>query len=52
MLVVLVLTSLAAGLLMQASTHVLGLQQRLNAQLERLRGPQLGADWLRQVVAD
>ena len=50
MLVVLVLTSLAAGLLMQASTQVLGLQQRLNAQLERLRGPQLGADWLRQVV--
>ena len=47
---VLVLTSLAAGLLMQASTQVLGLQQRLNAQLERLRGPQLGADWLRQVV--
>ena len=50
MLVVLILTSLAAGLLMEASTHVLGLQQRLNAQLERLRGPALSADWLRQVV--
>ena len=50
MLVVLVLTSLAAGLLMEASTHVLGLQQRLNGQLERLRGPALSADWLRQVV--
>lgn len=50
MLVVLIITSLAAALLMQASTHVLGLQQRLNAQLERLRGPALSADWLRQVV--
>lgn len=50
MLVVLIITSLAAGLLMEASTHVLGLQQRLNAQLERLRGPALSADWLRQVV--
>lgn len=50
MLVVLVLTSLAAGLLMQASAHVLGLQQRLNGQLDRLRGPALSADWLRQVV--
>lgn len=50
MLVVLIITSLAAGLLMEASTHVLGLQTRLNAQLERLRGPALSADWLRQVV--
>ena len=50
MLVVLVITSLAAGLLMQASTQVLGLQARLNAQLDGLRGPALGADWLRQVV--
>ena len=50
MLVVLVISSLAAGLLMQASSHVLGLQARLNAQLDGLRGPALGADWLRQVV--
>lgn len=50
MLVVLVITSLAAGVLMQASSQVLGLQARLNAQLDGLRGPALGADWLRQVV--
>ena len=50
MLVVLIITSLAAGLLMEASGHVLGLQSRLNGQLQRLRGPALSADWLRQVV--
>lgn len=50
MLVVLLIVGLAGGILFDGAAQVMGMQDRLNGQLERLRGEGLRADWLRQVV--
>lgn len=50
MLVVLLIVGMVSGLLFEGTAQVMGMQQRLERQLTRLRGEALRADWLRQVV--
>ncbi|HLP98252.1 MAG TPA: type II secretion system protein [Sideroxyarcus sp.] len=50
MLVVLLIVGMAGGILFDGAAQVMGMQDRLNDQLTRLRGEGLRADWLRQVV--
>ena len=49
-LVVLVITAMISGLLMQALAQVYGLEQRLGLQLQRSQGDAVQEDWFRQIV--
>ena len=50
MLVVLMIVSLASGLLFEAASQSMAMQVRVNAQLAQQRGQGLRSDWLRQLV--
>ncbi len=49
-LVVLTITAMVSGLLMQALAQVYGLQERIGVQLQRSQGDAMQADWYRQLV--